>query len=244
VNRNAQFERIAELRTLYEAKGNPVVSVDTKKKELIGNLFREGKIYTTETVEVFDHDFPSLAEGVAIPHAIYDIAHNEGYVIIGTSRDTSEFACDSIQYWWDNFGKAHYPNADSILMLMDGGGSNSSRHYIFKQDLQALADEIGIEIRIAHYPPHTSKWNPIEHRLFPHITRSLQGMVLTTHQLAKELIEKTTTKSGLKVFSSIFNRVYETGRKVAEGFKQSMRIIFDDNLAPWNYVAVPETNIL
>lgn len=244
MNRNAQFERIAELRTLYEAKGNPVVSVDTKKKELIGNLFREGKIYTTETVEVFDHDFPSLAEGVAIPHAIYDIAHNEGYVIIGTSRDTSEFACDSIQYWWDNFGKAHYPNADSILMLMDGGGSNSSRHYIFKQDLQALADEIGIEIRIAHYPPHTSKWNPIEHRLFPHITRSLQGMVLTTHQLAKELIEKTTTKSGLKVFSSIFNRVYETGRKIAEGFKESMRIIFDDNLAPWNYVAVPETNIL
>jgi len=244
VNRNAQFERIAELRTLYDAKGNPVVSVDTKKKELIGNLFREGKIYTTETVEVFDHDFPSLAEGVAIPHAIYDIAHNEGYVIIGTSRDTSEFACDSIRYWWDNFGKAHYPNADSILMLMDGGGSNSSRHYIFKQDLQALADEIGIEVRIAHYPPHTSKWNPIEHRLFPHITRSLQGMVLTTHQLAKELIEKTTTKSGLKVFSSIFNRVYETGRKVAEGFKESMRIIFDDNLAPWNYVAVPETNIL
>ena len=244
MNRNAQFERIAELRALYEAKGNPVVSVDTKKKELIGNLFREGKIYTTETVEVFDHDFPSLAEGVAIPHAIYDIAHNEGYVIIGTSRDTSEFACDSIRYWWDNFGKAHYPNADSILMLMDGGGSNSSRHYIFKQDLQALADEIGIEIRVAHYPPHTSKWNPIEHRLFPHITRSLQGMVLTTHQLAKELIEKTTTKSGLKVFSTIFNRVYETGRKVAEGFKESMRIIFDDDLAPWNYVAVPETNIL
>ena len=244
MNRNAQFERIAELRALYEAKGNPVVSVDTKKKELIGNLFREGKIYTTETIEVFDHDFPSLAEGVAIPHAVYDIANNEGYVIIGTSRDTSEFACDSIRYWWDNFGKAHYPNADSILMLMDGGGSNSSRHYIFKQDLQALADEIGIEIRIAHYPPHTSKWNPIEHRLFPHITRSLQGMVLTTHQLAKELIEKTTTKSGLKVFSSIFNRVYETGRKVAEGFKESMRIIFDDNLAPWNYVAVPETNIL
>ena len=241
MNRNAQFERTAELRTLYEAKGNPVVSVDTKKKELIGNLFREGKIYTTETVEVFDHDFPSLAEGVAIPHGIYDIARNEGYVIIGTSRDTSEFACDSIRYWWDHFGKAHYPNADSILMLMDGGGSNSSRHYIFKQDLQALADEIGIEIRIAHYPPHTSKWNPIEHRLFPHLTRSLQGIILTSYHLAKELIEKTTTKSSLKIFSYIFNRVYATGRKVAKGFKESMRIMFDDNLAPWNYVAVPET---
>lgn len=244
MNRNAQFERIAKLKALFEAKGNPVISVDTKKKELIGNLFREGKIYTTETVEVFDHDFPSLAEGVAIPHALYDMARNEGYVNIGTSRDTSEFACDSIKHWWNQYGKLYYPDADSILMLMDGGGSNSSRHYIFKQDLQALADEIGIEIRIAHYPPHTSKWNPIEHRLFPHITRSLQGMVLTTHQLVKELIERTTTKSGLRVFASIFNRVYETGRKVTEGFKESMRILFDDELALWNYVAQPKIDSL
>ena len=240
MNRNAQFERIALLKASYQAKGNPVISVDTKKKELIGNLFREGKIYTTETIEVFDHDFPSLAEGVAIPHAVYDIARNEGYVNIGTSRDTSEFACDSIQQWWNDYGKLYYPDADSILMLMDGGGSNSSRHYIFKQDLQTLADKIGIEIRIAHYPPHTSKWNPIEHRLFPHITRSLQGMVLTTHELTKELIEKTTTKAGLRVFVSIFNRVYRTGRKVAEGFKESMRILFDDELAQWNYVANPK----
>ena len=240
MNRNAQFERIAKLKALFEAKGNPVISVDTKKKELIGNLFREGKIYTTETVEVFDHDFPSLAEGVAIPHALYDMARNEGYVNIGTSRDTSEFACDSIKHWWSQYGKLYYPDADSILMLMDGGGSNSSRHYIFKQDLQALSDEIGIEIRIAHYPPHTSKWNPIEHRLFPHITRSLQGMVLTTHQLIKELIERTTTKSGLRVFASIFNRTYETGRKVTEGFKESMRILFDDELALWNYFAQPK----
>ena len=119
----------------YQTAGNPIISVDTKKKELIGNLFREGKIYTAETVEVFDHDFPSLAEDVAIPHAIYDIARNEGYVNIGTSRDTSEFACDSIRRWWNDHGKVYYPDADSILMLMDGGGSNSSRHYIFKQDL-------------------------------------------------------------------------------------------------------------
>ena len=241
MNRNAQFERIAELKALYEADGNPVVSVDTKKKEPIGNLFREGKIYTTETLEVFDHDFPSLAEGVAIPHAIYDIARNEAYVSIGTSRDTSEFACDSIRQWWYHHGKLHYPNATSILLLMDGGGSNSSRHYIFKQDLQALADEIGVEIRIAHYPPYTSKWNPIEHRVFPHISRSLQGVILTTHQLVKELIGKTTTKSGLKVVVCILNKVYETGRKVAAGFKESMRILFDDALGQWNYVAVPKT---
>jgi len=239
-NRNAQFERIAELKTSYIDKGNPVVSVDTKKKEQIGNLFREGKIYTTETVEVFDHDFPSLAEGVAIPHTIYDIERNEAYVSIGTSHDTSEFACDSIRHWWNNYGKLHYPDASSILMLMDGGGSNSSRHYIFKQDLQALVDEIGVEIRIAHYPPYTSKWNPIEHRVFPHMTRSLQGVILTTHQLTKELIEKTTTKSGLKIVACIFNRVYKTGRKVATGFKESMKILFDKHLGQWNYVAVPQ----
>ena len=219
------------------------MSVDTKKKELIGNLFREGKIYTSETVEVFDHDFPSLAEGVAIPHTLYDIERNEAYTHIGTSRDTSEFACDSIRYWWENYGLVHYPNATSILMLMDGGGSNSSRHYIFKQDLQKLVDEIGIEIRIAHYPPYTSKWNPIEHRVFPHITRSLQGIVLTSHKLTKNLIEKTTTNSGLKVFACIFNKTYETGRKVAEGFKKSMRIVFDQHLKLWNYVAVPINNI-
>ncbi|MEN8220328.1 MAG: ISAzo13 family transposase [Pseudomonadota bacterium] len=238
-NRNAQFERISELKALYKTDGNPVISVDTKKKEKIGNIFREGKIYTTETVEVFDHDFPSLAEGVAIPHAVYEIERNEAYISIGTSRDTSEFACDSLRHWWNNYGKLHYPNASSILMLMDGGGSNSSRHYIFKQDLQALADEIGVEIRIAHYPPYTSKWNPIEHRLFPHVTRSLQGVILTSHILTKELIEKTKTKSGLKVFACIFNRVYETGRKVATGFKESMRIVFDEHLGQWNYTAIP-----
>jgi hypothetical protein len=214
--------------------------VDTKKKELIGNLFREGSIYTTETIEVFDHDFPSLAEGVAVPHTIYDLARNEAYVSIGTSRDTSEFACDSIRQWWNNHGKKHYPNADSILMLMDGGGSNSSRHYIFKQDLQILADEIGVEIRIAHYPPYTSKWNPIEHRVFPHITRALQGVILTSHQLTKELMETATTKKGLKVIACIINKIYETGRKIADDFKENMRIVFDDYLRQWNYRAVPK----
>lgn len=239
VDRNAQFERIAELKDLYTTEGNPVLSVDTKKKEMIGNLYRDGKVYTIETVEVFDHDFPSLAEGVAVPHSIYDLSRNEAYVNIGTSRDTSEFSCDSIRHWWNNHGKPYYSSATSILLLMDGGGSNSSRHYIFKQDLEALADEIGIEIRIAHYPPYTSKWNPIEHRVFPHITRAMQGMVLLTHQFVKELIETTTTKTGLKVFASIFNKVYKTGRKVVDGYKESMRIVFDSHLSRWNYTAVP-----
>jgi len=175
VNRNAQFERIKELRQDYETAGNPVISVDTKKKELLGNLYRDGRLYTRETLEVSDHDFPSLADGVVIPHGIYDVVRNEATVNIGTSRDTGEFACDSIGHWWTTQGQHAYPNATSLLMLMDGGGSNSSRHYLFKQDLQALANTLGIPIRVAHYPPYTSKWNPIEHRLFPHVTRALQG---------------------------------------------------------------------
>ena len=214
--------------------------MDTKKKEKIGNIFRDGKIYTTETIEVFDHDFPSLAEGVAVPHVIYDIKHNEAYASIGTSRDTSEFACDSIRYWWYNYGILYYSTARSILMLMDGGGSNSSRHYIFKEDLQALADEIGVEIRVAHYPPYTSYRNPIEHRVFPHLTRALQGVILTSHQLVEELVEKTTTKTGLKVVANIVNKVYQTGRTVAADFKESMQIVFDDYLGKWNYTAVPK----
>ena len=236
-NRNEQFERIAELRKEYEKAGNPVVSVDTKKKEALGNLYREGTLYTRETLEVYDHDFASLAEGVAIPHTIYDLMKNSAYVNIGTSKDTSEFACDSIRRWWNWRGRYDYPEASSILMLMDGGGSNSSRHYLFKQDLQKLADAIGIEIRVAHYPPYTSKWNPVEHRVFPHITRSLQGVVLKDHQTVKELIEKTTTETGLKVKATILDKVYETGRTVIEGFKESMRIVFDEYLGQWNYVA-------
>ncbi len=156
-NRDEQFERIAELKKEYEQAGNPVVSVDTKKKESLGNLYREGTLYTRETIEVYDHDFPSLAEGVVIPHTIYDVFKNSAYVNIGTSKDTSEFACDSIRRWWNWRGRYDYPEATSILMLMDGGGSNSSRHYLFKQDLQTLADTIGMEIRVAHYPPYTSK---------------------------------------------------------------------------------------
>lgn len=244
MGRDAQFQRIAELKAAYEAQGYPVISVDTKKKELIGNLFREGKLYATETIEALDHDFPSLAEGVAIPHAVYDIARNEAYVSIGTSHDTAEFACDSLRHWRNHYGKRHYASATSILMLMDGGGGNSSRHYVFKQELQALADEIGVEIRIAHYPPYTSKWNPIEHRVFPHITRSLQGAVLTSIQLAKELIAKASTTAGLKVVACILDKVYTTGRKVAAGFKESMRIVFDQHLRQWNYTAVPQMTAL
>ena len=238
-HRNEQFENIARLKAEYEAAGNPVVSLDTKKKELLGNLYRDGHLYTLEEIRTYDHDFPSLAEGVIIPHSIYDCCLNIGYIQLGTSHDTSEFACDSFRHWWYTYGQKLYPNATSILVLCDGGGSNSSRYYIFKQDLEKLADEIGVEIRIAHYPPYCSKYNPIEHRLFPHVTRACQGMVFISVELVKELMEKTRTETGLKAFVHIIDKVYKTGRKVAKDFKETMRIVFDECLPRWNYRAVP-----
>ena len=189
---------------------------------------------------MFDHDWKSLAQGVAIPHGLYDLKLNVGYIQIGTSHDTSQFACDSIRYWWQHYGSKHYQTSSSILLLCDGGGSNSSRQYLFKQDLQTLVNELGIEIRIAHYPPYTSKYNPIEHRLFPHVSRACQGVIFETVEMVEELIAKTKTKTGLKVFTTILNGLYETGRKVTKEFKQIMDIVFDDYLPQWNYTAVPQ----
>ncbi len=241
-DRNEQFEIIRDVIKEYQSCGNPVISMDTKKKELLGNLYRDGKIYTREIQQVFDHDFPHLADGVVIPHGLYDITRNTAFVNIGTSKDTGEFACDSIRQWWYKEGQEYYRNASSMLLLCDGGGSNSSRHYLFKEDLQKLANELGIEIRIAHYPPYTSKWNPIEHRLFCHMTRALKGVIFTSHELVKELIETTTTKQGLKVTANIIRTVYKIGRKVAANFKKTMRIIFCDKLGKWNYRAIPLTS--
>ena len=238
-NRNEQFEKIARLKAEFAAAGNPIVSMDTKKKEYIGNFYRDGHLYTLEELHTYDHDFHSYAEGVIIPHSLYDLQFNVGYIQLGNSHDTGEFACDSFRHWWDTYGRKLYPKATAILVLCDGGGSNSSRHYLFKQDLQALADEIGVEIRIAHYPPYCSKYNPIEHRFFPHVTRACQGVIFTSMALVKELMAKTTTSTGLKAFVHIIDKVYETGRKVAADFKENMRIIFDDFLPQWNYRAIP-----
>lgn len=208
---------------------------------MTGQLYREGQLYTKESgVEVFDHDWKSLANGVVIPHGLYDLALNIGYVHIGTSHDTSEFACEAIRQWWNQQGSQQYQTAGSILLLCDGGGSNSSRQYLFKQDLQALVNELGIEIRIAHYPPYTSKYNPIEHRLFPHLTRVCQGVIFESVEMVKDLMAKAKTQTGLKVFVSILDQVYQTGRKVTEEFKQTMEIVFDDYLPQWNYTAKPQ----
>jgi len=238
-NRNEQFEKIAKLRQEYLKSDNPIVSIDAKKRELIGPLFRAGTAYSKEEIASYDHDFPHLATGVAIPHGIFDLKKNTAHINIGTSHETSEFACDSLKKWWIEKGRIDYPVATSILMLMDGGGSNSSRRYVFKEGLQNLVNEIGVEIRIAHYPPYTSKWNPIEHRVFPHVTRAMQGVILNDHAMVKPLIEKAQTQTGLKVSASIMDKVYEIGKKATAGFKESMKIAFDDVLGRWNYRAVP-----
>jgi hypothetical protein len=206
---------------------------------LIGNFYRDGKLYTQETVWTFDHDFPSLADGVVIPYGIYDLSHNHGYVALGTSHDTSEFACDSIRHWWWTYGQHTYPDATSVLLLCDGGGSNSSRTYLFKAELEKVAQEIGIEIRVAHYPPYTSTYNPIEHRLFPHLTRACQGVIFRSVELVKELMSKATTKTGLEVDVTILDKVYETGRKVSAEVKEQMQVIFDEMLPQWNYKVPP-----
>jgi hypothetical protein len=172
-------------------------------------------------------------------YSVYDLQRNEGFVAIGSSKETSEMACNTIKSWWKNEGEKKYPNASSILVLADSGGSNSSRHNIFKQDLCDLASDIGIEIRMAHYPPYTSKWNPIEHRLFPHITRSLSGVMMRSYEMVKYLVEKTITKTGLKVKALIDDVVYETGRKVEIGFSGKTDVDHDIFLPNMNYVAHP-----
>ena len=206
---------------------------------MIGNLYRPGTLYTQAPVETFDHDFPSLAAGVVIPHGIYDVQRNHGYVTLGTSHDTSAFACDCLRQWWQHYGQPTYADADSLLLLCDGGGSNSARTYLFKQDLEKLGQDLGIEIRVAHYPPYTSKYNPIEHRLFPHLTRACQGVIFTSVELVRDLMATTTTKTGLVVDVSVLDQVYATGRKAPAHFKEQMRVIFDEDLPQWNYTIPP-----
>jgi len=167
------------------------------------------------------------------------LARNEGHIHLNTSHDTSEFCCDSIAHWWEGHGRRNYPGCRRLLLLCDGGGSNASNRHVFKEALQRLADRLGIEIRVAHYPPYCSKHNPIEHRLFPHITRACQGVVFHSVAIAKQFMERAGTSTGLKVTVDILAGVYATGKKCSENFLETMRIVFDDFLPRWNYRAIP-----
>jgi hypothetical protein len=238
--RDIQFKKIFSLRKKFTKNNNPVLSVDVKKKENLGKLYRNGQVYCETALTCYDHDYSYLAEGIVIPHSIYDVNRNEGYVNLNCSKDTSELFYDSLLLWWKNVGSIHYKSADSILILCDAGGSNSYRHYLFKEALQNLANEIKLKIRVAHYPPYCSKYNPIEHRMFPYITKALEGILLDSPQTVKKLInERAKTKTGLKVIVNIIKKTYHIGRKVPDEFKENMKIRFDKVLGKLNYQAWP-----
>lgn len=239
-DRNAQFERITELKQQSFDASNPVISIDTKKKEMLGNFHRDGVTDAVQPTIVNDHDFASQSNGKIIPHGLYDLRKNEASLHLNASCDTTEFACESTELWWHEQGQRDYPDADELLILCDGGGSNSASAYIFKEDLQALSNRLGLKIRIAHYPPYCSKYNPIEHRVFPHVTRACKGVPLDTIETAKHYMEKTETTKGLNVVVRIIDKVYETGRKYATDFKNNMSIRFDELLPKWNYTAIPQ----
>jgi len=240
-HRNEQFENIARLKEEYANSLNPIISMDTKKKEFLGELFRAGQAWATGPNAVLDHDFPSYAEGKIIPHGLYDIQRNVGHITLGTSHDTSQFACDSFRLWWRRHGLRAWPQARSILLLCDGGGSNNCRHYIFKEDLQRLVNRIGIPIRVAHYPTHCSKYNPIEHRLFPHITRAWKGLIFRTLQIVTDGLRRVWTSTGLKVTHAVLEKTYQLKRQASDAFLQAYPIQFDDHLPNWNYTVVPTT---
>jgi len=240
-DRDGQFQYIARLRQQFLDAGDPVLSIDTKKRELLGNFYRPGALLTLEAVKTFDHDFPKFADGVVIPHGLYDLRHNRGYVHLGTSHDTSQFACDCLRDWCRRFGRVQYPDSRVVLLLADGGGSNSANTYLFKADLQDLADELGVEFRVAHYPPYCSKYNPIEHRLFCHLSRACQGVVFSSVELVKRLMEKARTQTGLRVVVDVLDKVYQTGRRVADEAKKALNLVRDSFLPKFNYRILPRT---
>ena len=241
-DKDQQFGHIGQWVQQFHQEGQPVTSIDSKKKEPLGSLYRPGKVYSDKPLEVYDHDYTSLQIGLVVPHGIYDIFRNEALINLGISTDTAEFVYDSLLQWWQQYGQIHYPNAKKWLILCDGGGSNNCRHYVFKEAIQKLANTIGIQIRIAHYPTYCSKYNPIEHRVFPYITKALQGIPLDSVRTVKELIEnRAKTKTGLKVFANIIDKAYQKGKKASQEFLENMPIIFDKSLPKWNYKAIPNT---
>ncbi|MCB0263689.1 MAG: ISAzo13 family transposase [Calditrichaeota bacterium] len=235
--RNDQFEKIANIKDFFIQQGYPAFSIDTKKKELIGNFHRSGHYYDRSSRSVNDHDFESCADGKITPHGIYDLAQNTGYITLGTSKDTSAFICDNIACFWLQHGQWVYPQQDWMLLLCDGGGSNNATHYIVKQDFCKLAKKIKMNLLVAHYPPYCSKYNPIEHRLFSHLHHAWDGCILSNIQIAKKFAENTSTKTGLRVNVTINQKQYDTKRPVCEKLKSNMNTIidFDPVIPQWNY---------
>ena len=240
-DRNEQFERIDEIRKEATSVGLPIISIDTKKKEMLGNFKREGKALSTGRLRSLDHDFATFSDGQIVPHGIYDVTRNVGYITLGTSHDTSKFVCDNIARVWREHLREQYPAAHTLVILCDGGGSNSSSHRIVKQDLMNLADRLGIRLLVVHYPPYCSKFNPIEHRLFSQITRSWSGAPLMSLQDAAQRAAMTTMKKGLKVLVHVNSISYDIMRPIDESYQKRLaqQVIFAPELGKWNYLVKP-----
>jgi Rhodopirellula transposase DDE domain len=240
-NRDAQFRYLNRQEALFRASGDPVISVDTKKKELVGAFKNKGRTWKPkgQAERVHVHDFPSQAEGHAIPYGTYDVAQNRAVVNVGISHDTAEFAVESIRRWWKMEGRRHYRRAGRMLICADGGGSNSSRGRAWKIYLQALADEMGMPITVCHYPPGTSKWNRVEHRLFSYISLTWKGQPLWSYESVINLIGATRTRSGLKVKAVLDTNEYETGLIISDEEMRALRIRRHKTHPEWNYTLSP-----
>jgi hypothetical protein len=240
-DRDAQFEHINAAVIAKQATGQPVISIDTKKKELIGPYKNGGSDYRPEGCpdKVDEHDFADKNLGKAVPYGVYDIAANAGCVSVGIDNDTAQFSVNSIRRWLDVMGRERYPAMNQLMITADGGGSNGSRVRLFKVELQKLADETGLTLQVCHYPPGTSKWNKIEHKLFCHITQTWRGKPLTSRETVVELIASTTTKTGLTVRCELDTRSYPKGIKVSEDEMATLNIKGDTFHPEWNYTISP-----
>lgn len=240
-DRNAQFEHINAQVMAFHKQRQPVISVDTKKKELVGDFKNGGREWrpgkTPEDVRV--HDFVDKQLGKAIPYGVYDLASNEGWVSVGVTHDTARFAVASIRRWWTEMGAARFPRARKLMITADGGGSNSSRNRLWKVALQELADELGFPLRVCHFPPGTSKWNKIEHRLFSFITQNWRGKPLVSHQTIVNLIASTTTQAGLIVKAALDQNHYATKVKVSDEELARLNLKPNDFHGDWNYTLSP-----
>lgn len=240
-DRNAQFEYINGQAEAFQTASQPVISVDTKKKELVGDFKNGGREWhpkgEPEAVRVHDFVIPEL--GRASPYGVYDVSHNVGWVNVGTDHDTAAFAVASIRNWWHTMGNGMYPGADSLLITADGGGSNGSRVRLWKTELQKMANETGLSITVCHLPPGTSKWNKIEHRLFSFITQNWRGKPLVSHEVIVQLIAATTTKTGLRVHSQLDTNRYPKGIKVTDEQLAQVRLRRHDFHGEWNYTIAP-----
>ena len=240
-DRDGQFEHIDQTARAAIAAGQPVISVDTKKKELVGTYKAVGREYEPggRPVQVNTHDFPDKKLGKAVPYGIYDIAGNEGFVSVGISADTAQFSVASILAWWQHLGQTRYPDASRLTINADCGGSNSYRTRLWKTELQSLADATGLSIEVCHFPPGTSKWNKIEHRLFSQIAQNWRGQPLTSYQVIVDLIASTTTSTGLKVYARLDETTYAKKLKVTDEALADVNITRNDWHPEWNYVISP-----